>query len=132
MNTHIKNFDEFNELNESNTGQNDYTIGDIVLVRYELLPGDAITTPVKIIKRYTPTTFLASHKVEDSNIKNSSDFVLKLSDIISAYRTLTDPMPDNYITQNPQINPNLNPNLGVGPNKTNLPANQQFSNDIAF
>ena len=130
---YIKTYELFEGIN----GQNDYTEGDIVVIRFEVTKGDPILTPVKIIKRFTRNKFLVSHKVEDSQLKNFPDIVIKHSMIISRYKDLDTPYNDTHITQNPRISPDTSgmiPGSSTQPNsdRTQLPANQNPSNDIAI
>ena len=130
---YLNDFKTFEGIN----GVNDYTEGDIVVIRYEITKGDPILTPVKIVTRYSPNSFLVSHKTDDSNIKNFPDLKIKLSQIVSRYKGIDDPANNTSLTQNPTIAPNLGGSVpGANGNQptsdiTQLPANQSMSNDIS-
>lgn len=126
---HFKYIKDYNEyLLESS---NDYTVGDVVLIRYAVIPGEAILTPVRIINKFAANSYMVTHKTEDSSLKNFPDFSIKGSDIISRYHMIDDIQTGISITTNPQINPQISGALGQGQGKQNLPANQSPSNDIS-
>lgn len=56
-----------------------YQEGDIVLIEYW---GNDMITPVKIIKKLSKTKYKVSHNINQSEIKNAPDEVIKSSDII--------------------------------------------------
>jgi len=98
-----------------------YTIGDIVLIRY-WLTGDI--TPVKIIEEKTKNYFIVSHKVEYSELFNAPNHGIKKSEILGLYKGIEDPFnPENRTTENPRNRPNTS---GI------IPGWDSFSNDMAF
>lgn len=130
---YIDDFKTFEGIN----GSNDYTVGDVVLVRFEITNGDAVLTPVKIIKRFTPNSFIVTHKTEGSQLVNFPDFKIKHRNIISLYRALDQPMDSDHMTQNPKFNVDGSSSVpGANGKPTNditkLPANQSLSNDISI
>jgi hypothetical protein len=116
----------------------DYTEGEIVLIRYEITDGNPIVTPVKIVKKFSKNTFLVSHNIEESNMRNFPNLSIKYSDIIAPYQQLDSPMDNSNITTNPRINPNVSGMVaggnGIAPvsDITLPPANQHPSNDISL
>ena len=101
---------------------NDYSVGDIVLIRYELT-GDI--TPVRITKKYGKNNFLVSFKTDDSFFINAKDAEINIKQIIGPYRQL-----DSFgstsvsVTQNPAINPRVDDIIAKTNDKT-------LSNDIS-
>ena len=114
----MKSFKEF--VKESKT--NDYMIGDIVMIRY-WLTGDI--TPVKLIEKITQNNFIASHKVEYSELFNAPDQEIKKSQIIWLYKGVGEPVDStSRYVENPNIRPDTS---GIIPGANSWP-----SNDIAF
>lgn len=113
----MKKFNEF--INESN---NDYSVGDIVMIRY-WLTGDI--TAVKIITKITRNNFIVSHKVENSQIFNAPNESIKKSQIIGIHTSVSSPINNTArYTENPNIRPDTS---GFVPGTGSFP-----SNDIAF
>jgi hypothetical protein len=114
----LKTFREF--VKESKV--NDYQVGDIVMIRY-WLTGDI--TPVKLIEKITNNNFIASHKVENSELFNAPDQEIKVSQIIGLYKGVGEPVDStSRYVENPNIRPDTS---GIIPGANSWP-----SNDIAF
>ena len=114
----MKNYKNF--VKESKT--NDYMVGDIVMIRY-WLTGDIC--PVKLITKITKNNFIASHKVQDSQLFNAPDQEIKKSQIIGLHTGVGEPVDatSRYV-ENPNIRPDTS---GLIPGANSWP-----SNDIAF
>ena len=120
-------------LNEKRKTENDYAVGDIVMIRY-YLTGDLC--PVKIIEKKTKNYFIVSHKVKDSFIYNAPDHGVKESEIIGRYKGVGDPInTTGRYAENPRIQPDVSGMVaGWGSwNGTGIqPGRSSMSNDISF
>lgn len=112
----MKKFEQF--VNETN---NDYSVGDIVMIRY-WLTGDV--TPVKIIEKITKNNFIVSHKVENSSLFNAPNQQIKKTQIIGIHKGVGDPVDSTarYV-ENPNIRPDTS---GL------IPGWNSWNNDISF
>lgn len=63
--------------------KNYYQEGDTILIEYWY---NSMITPVKIIEKRS-RSYVVSHNIEGSQIKNAPDEVIKSKDIIDRYRT---------------------------------------------
>jgi hypothetical protein len=130
---YLQNYKTF----EGNNSHSDYNEQEIVLIRYEITKGDPIVTPVKIVKKFSNNSFLVSHNIEESDMRNFPNVAVKYSDIISPFKQLDSPMDSNYVATNPRINPNVSGQMAGGNGApvsdiTLPPANQHPSNDISI
>lgn len=116
--SNILNYNNF--LNERKM-ENDYMVGDIVMIRY-YLTGDLC--PVKIIAKKTKNYFIVSHKVKDSFLYNAPDHGVKGNEIIGRYKGVGDPI---NTTDRSAENPNIQPNVSGM-----VPGWDSWSNDISF
>ena len=129
--SNILNYDDF--LNEKKH-DNDYAVGDIVMIRY-YLTGDLC--PVKIESKKTKNYFIVSHKVKDSHLYNAPDHGVKGSEIIGRYKGVGDPInTTDRGTENPNIQPDVS-GMVPGWNSWNSgsgiqPGRDSMSNDISF
>lgn len=109
-------------LNEKRKNENDYAVGDIVMIRY-YLTGDLC--PVEIIEKVTKNYFIVSHKVQDSFLYNAPNHGVKIGEILGRYKGVGDPINTTDRTVN---NPRLQPDVsGMVAGWDSRP-----SNDIAF
>ena len=129
--SNVLKYDDF--LNEKKH-ENDYAVGDIVMIRY-YLTGDLC--PVKILIKKTKSYFIVSHKVKDSHLYNAPDHGVKLGEIIGRYSGVGDPI---NTTDRGAENPNIRPDTSgmvAGWNSWNSgtgiqPGRSSMSNDISF
>jgi len=105
-----------------NENYDDYSVGDIVLIRY-WLTGDVV--PVKLIEKVTKNYFMVSHKIEGSLLFNAPDHGVKKSNILGKTRSVEEPPfdPNKVSLQNPNTRPNTS---GI------VPGWNSWNNDIAF
>jgi hypothetical protein len=122
-------------LNEKRKTENDYAVGDIVMIRY-YLTGDLC--PVEIIAKKTKHYFIVSHKVKDSFLYNAPDHGVKESEIIGRYKGVGDPINSTErAAENPRIQPDVS-GMVPGWNSYNSdgsgiqPGRSSMSNDISF
>jgi hypothetical protein len=114
----MKNILDFsNFINEKYNKDLEFSVGDIVLIRY-WLTGDIV--PVKIIEKKTHSYFIVSHKVEGSNLVNVKDHGIKKNSILGMYKGISEPV-DPQETMNPNIRPNIS---GI------VPGWNSWNNDI--
>ena len=113
----MKKFKEF--LNEAiEQGKNDYSVGDIVKIRY-WMTGDI--TSVKIINKITKNNFIVSHKVADSELYHAPDQEIKKSQIIGIVQSVSAPVDSTArYTANPNIRPDT---AGLIPGTGSFPSN---------
>jgi hypothetical protein len=118
--TKVFNYEQFLNEKYRNT-DNDYAVGDIVMIRYNLT-GDLC--PVEIIAKKTHNYFIVSHKVKDSHLYNAPDHGIKSSEIIGRHRGVGDPISTtDRKTENPTMQPDTS---GI------IPGGDSWSNDISF
>jgi hypothetical protein len=60
-----------------------YKEGDIVLIEYWY---NNIITPVKIIEKISKVSFKVIHNIDESQIRNAPDEIIKSSNIIDHFR----------------------------------------------
>jgi len=118
--TKVFNYEQFLTEKYRNT-DNDYAVGDIVMIRY-YLTGDLC--PVEITAKKTHNYFIVSHKVKDSHLYNAPDHGIKSSEIIGRHRGIGDPISTtDRKTENPTMQPDTS---GI------IPGNDSRHNDISF
>lgn len=110
--------------------QNTYNIGDVVFIKY-YLTGDI--TKVKIINKYSSSSYLVSFNIEDSLFKGSNDQQITSSQIIGKFSGVETPVNNKVMqhTQNPSINVNVGSMIAIHGGDT-ISNDTNISNDLSL